>query len=122
MISWGCSAPSCSERSLLFFLVILLGDDFDACGEGGKTIDVVAVAVGEDDCRHRFGGDLRDIVEQFLAAGFGGLRVNDDYAAGSNDDRAVAAPAFDPVDVWLELMRYKWRRWLLWCLPHRYNR
>ncbi len=104
MIGGRGSAASCGERGLLFFLVVLLGDDFDAGGKGGEAVDVVAVAVGEDDGGHWLRCDLRDVVEELLAAGFCGLCVDDDYAFVSDDDGAVAATALDPVDVRFELV------------------
>ena len=104
MVGRWSAASSGGQRGLLFLLVVLLGDDLDACGEGGEAVDVVAVAVGEDDGGDWLRCDLGDVVEEFLAAGFRGLRVDDDDAAGSDDDGAVAAAALDPVDVRLELV------------------
>ena len=99
MVGGRGSAASGGERGLLFLLVVLLGDHLDAGGEGGEAVHVVAVAVGEDDGGHGLRCDLRDVVEELLAAGFGCLCVDDDDAVGADDDGAVAAAALDPVDV-----------------------
>ena len=104
------SLASGGECGLLLLLVVLVRDDFYAGGEGGEAVDVVAVAVGEDDGGDGFRSDLRDVVEQLLAACLGGLGVDDDDAVGADDDGAVAAAALDPVDVGLELMGDEWVR------------
>ena len=106
----GRRAPATrGQRSLLLLLVVLLRDDFNAGGERGESVDMVSVAVRENDGGDRLRRDLRDILQQFFPAGRGRLGVDDDHAFVADDDAAVSAAALNPVNVGLQLMGHERR-------------
>jgi hypothetical protein len=49
-----------SKRRFLLLLVVLMRDDFNAGGERCESVDMVRVAVRENDGRDRHRRDLRD--------------------------------------------------------------
>ena len=103
MIGRRRAAAASRQGSLLLLLVVLVGDDRDACREGGESIDVIAVAVVVMTVVIGFGVISAISASSSFPPG-GGLRVDDDDAFVADDDTAVSASAFDPVDVRLQLM------------------
>src|ERR1700677_1136056 len=107
MIGGRCAPATGSKSSLLLLFIVLVGNDRDASGERCQPIDVIAVAVRENDGGYRLWRDFGDIIQQFFSALRGRLGVDDDHAFVADDDSAVSATAFDPVNVWLQLVDHE---------------
>jgi hypothetical protein len=76
-------------------------NDLDARRKRGKSVDVIAVAVRQDDGAYGLRCDLCDIVQKLFCGCRSRFGIDHDYAAGANNDAAVAASTFDPVNVGL---------------------
>src|SRR5215469_9719957 len=99
VLGWRCAATARRESGILFLFVVFVGYDLYARRERGESIDVISVAMSKNHCRYWFRCDLRNIVEQFLPTCRGGLCIDDNDSFVSNNDTAVPATAFDPVNI-----------------------
>src|SRR5580698_4137252 len=76
MIGGRSATATGSQSSLLLFLVVLVGNDRDASWERCQPVDVIAVAVREDDGGYRLWRDFSDVIQEFFSARWRGLGVN----------------------------------------------
>jgi hypothetical protein len=56
------------QALLLLFPVVLVRDDSDPGGKRRQSVHVIAIAVRQDNRGNRLWRDLRNVLEQFLAA------------------------------------------------------
>ena len=89
-----------ARGSLHFFLAVLLRDDRQARWESGESVDMISVAMREDDGVHGFRRDLGDFGLDFLRRIHGRFCIDhDDARIADNDSRVSAGPSLSPVDI-----------------------
>ena len=98
------AASAGGERLLHLLLVVLVGDDRDAFRKRRKPVDVVSIAVGQDDRRDRLIGELADFVDDSFSGFQRRLHIDHGYAVLADDDAGISPAALDEVDVVLDLL------------------
>ena len=102
-----------SARMLHLLFAILLRDDRQALGKARQSVDVIEIAVGKNDVRHRLRGEFRDFGHNRLAGVGRLLGVYDDDTILADYDAGIRAnSSFDPVNAAIQGVSHDGRKLL----------
>ena len=104
------AAAACGQRFLLFFLVVFVRDDLMPAGNDARPFTWSPSLCVRITAVTGFGVIFAMSSSSSLPPAARGLGVDHDHAFVADNDAAVSAAAFDPVNVGLQLMDHERRR------------